>query len=93
METDLSLAAPRADDRTPRPKGPAGRGGAPQQQKPRRHAPKKHHASDTREKPARAPSHARDEGDRRDRKGNSVWSNNGAPPKYRKQRKPGDAKR
>ena len=90
METDYSLSPPRADDRTPRPKGPAGRGGQNQQ---RRHAPKKHHASEAHEKPQRAPSHARDDGDRRDRKGNSVWSNNGAPPKYRKQRKPGDAKR
>ncbi len=84
METDYSLAAPRADDRTPRPKGPAGRNG----QQQRRHTPKKHHASDAHEKPQRAPSHTRDDGDRRDRKGNSVWSNSGAPPKYRKQRKP-----
>ncbi len=84
METDYSLAAPRADDRSPRPKQP-GRGG---QQQQRKHAPRKHHASDAHSKPARAPSHARDEGDRRDRKGHDVWSNSGAPPKYRKQRKP-----
>jgi len=31
---------------------------------------------------------ARDNGDRRDRKGNSVWSNSGPAPAYRKQRKP-----
>lgn len=89
METDYSLAAPRADERVQRPKGPAGRGG----QNQRRHAPKKHHASESHDKPPRTPSHARDEGDRRDRKGNAVWSNSGAPPKYRKQRKPEGAKR
>ena len=59
----------------------------------RKHAPKKHHASDAHgkahAKQGHAPTRSRDEGDRRDRKGNSVWSNNGAPPKYRKQqRKP-----
>jgi hypothetical protein len=85
METDYSLSAPRADDRTPRPKGPAGRNG----QQQRRHTPKQHHASAAHAKPARATSHARDYGDRRDRKGHDVWSNSGAPPKYRKQqRKP-----
>jgi ATP-dependent RNA helicase RhlE len=85
METDYSLSAPRADDRTPRPKGPAGRNG----QQQRRHTPKQHHASAAHAKPARATSHARDDGDRRDRKGHDVWSNSGAPPKYRKQqRKP-----
>jgi ATP-dependent RNA helicase RhlE len=89
IETDYSLAAPRADDRTPRPKQPGGRGG---QQQQRRHAPKKHHASETHgkahAKQGHAPARARDEGDRRDRKGHDVWSNAGAPPKYRKQRKP-----
>jgi ATP-dependent RNA helicase RhlE len=88
METDLSLRAPKADDRTPRPKGPAGR---PQQQQ-RKHAPKKHHASEAHgkahAKQGHAPTRSRDEGDRRDRKGYAVWSNSGAPPKYRKQRKP-----
>jgi ATP-dependent RNA helicase RhlE len=83
METDLSLAAPRADERAARPKGPAGR---PQ----RSHAPKKHHGSDVRgkahAKQGHGPSH-RDAGDRRDRKGNAVWSNSG-PPKHRRQRKP-----
>src|SRR6185436_5167093 len=46
METDMSLRAPRADDRTPRPKGPAGsnRGSV---HPARKHAPKKHHASET----------------------------------------------
>jgi ATP-dependent RNA helicase RhlE len=93
METDLSLRAPRADERTPRPKGPAGRSVHPA----RKSAQKKHHASDVHGKAharqGHGASHVRDEqgrdrGDRRDRKGNSVWSNAGAPPKYRKQRKP-----
>ena len=91
METDLSLRAPKADERPVRPKGPAGRSGSVHPA--RKHAAKKHHASDTHGKAhgkqGHAPSRARDEGDRRDRKGNSVWSNSGAPPKYRKQtRKP-----
>lgn len=93
METDMSLRAPKADDRTPRPKGSAGRSAHPA----RKHAPKKHHASDAHGKAHAKQGHgatrgreepSRDRGDRRDRKGNSVWSNNGAPPKYRKQRKP-----
>jgi ATP-dependent RNA helicase RhlE len=93
METDLSLRAPRADERTPRPKGPAGRSVHPA----RKPAQKKHHASDVHGKAharqGHGASHVRDEqgrdrGDRRDRKGNSVWANAGAPPKYRKQRKP-----
>jgi ATP-dependent RNA helicase RhlE len=87
METDLSLRAPKADDRPVRPKGPAGRSAHPA----RKHAPKKHHASETHgkahAKQGHAPSRARDDGDRRDRKGNAVWSN-AAPPHYRKQRKP-----
>ncbi|MBL8544712.1 MAG: DEAD/DEAH box helicase [Hyphomonadaceae bacterium] len=90
METDFSLAAPKADERAPRPKGPAGRG--PRQQQQRKPQAAKHHASEAHgkahAKQGHAPSRARDEGDRRDRKGNSVWSNSGAPPKYRKQRKP-----
>ncbi len=92
MESDYSLAAPRADDRTPRPKGPAGR--KPQGQRPQQRRPEgKKPAGNAHDKPQRSPSPARDEGDRRDRKGNSVWSNSGAPPKYRKQRKPEGAKR
>lgn len=92
METDLSLRAPKADERAVRPKGPAGRSVHPA----RKHAPKQHHASETHDrahaKQGHAPSRVRanethDRGDRRDRKGNSVWSNSG-PPKYRKQRKP-----
>jgi ATP-dependent RNA helicase RhlE len=87
LETDFSLRAPKADERAPRPKGPA--------QRPhpaRKHAPKKHHASEAHgkahAKQGHAPTRTRDDGDRRDRKGNAVWSNSGAPPKYRKQRKP-----
>jgi hypothetical protein len=87
METDMSLRAPRADERVQRPKGPAGRSAHPA----RKHAPKKHHASDAHgkahAKQGHASSRGRDDGDRRDRKGNSVWSNS-APPKYRKQRRP-----
>lgn len=88
METDLSLRAPKTDERVQRPKGPAGRSAHPA----RKHAPKKHHASDTHgkahAKQGHAASHARDAGDRRDRKGYAVWSNSGAPGKYRKPHKP-----
>jgi ATP-dependent RNA helicase RhlE len=55
----------------------------------RKHAPKKHHASDAHghahaKQDGRAASHVRDgegrdRGDRRDRKGNDVWSNSGPP--------------
>ncbi|MCX7357562.1 MAG: DEAD/DEAH box helicase, partial [Alphaproteobacteria bacterium] len=87
METDMSLRAPRADDKVVRPKGPAGRSGSPHPA--RKHAPKKHHASEAHgqahAKQGHAPTRSRDDGDRRDRKGNNVWSNSGAPPKYRKQ--------
>jgi len=93
METDLSLRAPRADDRTPRPKGPAGRSGSVH---PARKPKPKHHASDVHgkahAKQGHAPSRAREEqgrtdrGDRRDRKGNDVWSNAGPP--RRLKRKP-----
>ena len=87
METDYSLAAPKKDERPARPKGPAGRSVHPA----RKSAPKKHHASDAHgkahAKQGHGPTRSRDEGDRRDRKGNAVWSNS-APPKYRKQRKP-----
>jgi ATP-dependent RNA helicase RhlE len=90
LETDMSLRAPRADEKVVRPKGPAGRSGSVHPA--RKHAPKQHHASDApgkaHAKQGHAPSRSRDEGDRRDRKGNAVWSNSGAPPKYRKQRKP-----
>ncbi|HYD72998.1 MAG TPA: helicase-related protein, partial [Candidatus Binatia bacterium] len=88
METDFSLRAPKADERVQRPKGPTGRNGQPQ----RKHAPQKHHASDAHgkahAKQGHGPNRSRENGDRRDRKGNAVWSNSGAPPKYRKQRKP-----
>jgi ATP-dependent RNA helicase RhlE len=84
MEHDLSLAAPNAGERAPR-SAPKGR---PQQ---RKHAPKKHHASDAHGKAHARQGHgatrARDEGDRRDRKGNAVWSNSG-PSRHRRQRKP-----
>ncbi|MFN3465796.1 MAG: helicase-related protein, partial [Terricaulis sp.] len=88
LETDMSLRAPRADEKVVRPKGPTGRSVHPA----RKRAPKKHHASDAHgkahAKQGHGPTRSRDEGDRRDRKGNAVWSNSGAPPKYRKQRKP-----
>jgi len=80
METDLSLRTPADDERVQRPKGPSrgGRGGNGGQQQ-RKHAPKRHHGSETHgkahAKQGHAPSHARDEGDRRDRKGQEVWSN------------------
>jgi len=91
METDFSLRAPRADERVVRPKGPTQRANHP-----RKHAPKNHHASDAHgkahAKQGHAPSRAREEqgrdrGDRRDRKGNDVWSNAG-PPRRLNKRKP-----
>ena len=88
METDLSLAAPKPDERTPKSRPQGQKQPRPQQ---RTHAPKKRHASDTRGKAHAKQGHGashRDVGDRRDRKGNAVWSNSAAPPKYRKQRKP-----
>ena len=88
MHTEFSLAPPRADDRTPRPKQTNSRGGHSQQPQ-RKHAPKQHHTSDAHgnahAKQGRKPTHARDEGDRRDRKGQDVWSNSAAPT-YRKRR-------
>ena len=86
METDYSLSAPKKDERPARPKGPSQRA-----HPARKHAAKKHHASETHgqahAKQGHAPSKARDAGDRRDRKGNAVWSNS-TPQPYRKQRKP-----
>ncbi len=89
METDLSLRAPRADERVPRPLKTGGGGGRPAHPA-RKHAPKKHHGSEAHghahAKQGHAPSRSREDGDRRDRKGNAVWSNSG-PPRGR-QRKP-----
>ena len=94
METDMSLRAPRADERVQRPKGPAGRSGSvhpARKPKPQRaaadvhgkaHAKQGHGATRSREEPKR------DRSERRDRKGNAVWSNSAAPPKYRKRTKP-----
>ena len=83
LETDFSLEAPRPDERAPRPK-------QPRRQQQRKRGPKQHHASDAHgkahAKQGRQHSHARDEGDRRDRKGNAMWSNSGAPPRGRKRR-------
>ncbi|MBX3430400.1 MAG: DEAD/DEAH box helicase [Hyphomonadaceae bacterium] len=88
LETDMSLRAPKPDEKVVRPKGPTGRSAHPA----RKRAPKKHHASEAHgkahAKQGHGPNRSRDEGDRRDRKGNAVWSNSGVPPKYRKQRKP-----
>ncbi|MBS0386095.1 MAG: DEAD/DEAH box helicase [Proteobacteria bacterium] len=85
METDLSLRAPADDERVQRPKAAAGRG--PQ----RKHAPKRHHGSEmhgkAHAKQGHAPSHARDAGDRRDRKGNDVWSNGPRQPQRSRRRR------
>ena len=72
METDLSLATPREDERGQRPKTSAGR-----HQHERKHAPKSHHGAraKTHAGQGHAQPHARDDGDRRDRKGYDVWSN------------------
>ncbi len=94
----LSLPTPRPDERVPRALKTGG-GGRPQGRSvhpARKPAAKKHHASDAHGKAHAKQGHApsrvreeqgRDRGDRRDRKGNDVWSNSGAP-QYRKQRKP-----
>jgi hypothetical protein len=85
LETDISLATPRADERTPRPPAPG--------RKPQRARSTTRHGGDDRGKPHggkenRGHSHARDNGDSRDRKGNEVWSNSGPQrrPKWRPQR-------
>lgn len=97
MKHALSLPTPKADERTPRPRPQGQKQGRPQQPRRQGAGPKKHHASDAHghahAKQGHGATKARDEqtrdrGDRRDRKGNSVWANDGAPPKYRKQRKP-----
>lgn len=97
MKHALSLPTPKADERTPRPRPQGQKQGRPQQPRRPGAGPKKHHASDAHghahAKQGHGATKARDEqtrdrGDRRDRKGNSVWANDGAPPKYRKQRKP-----
>ncbi|MGE0595977.1 MAG: DEAD/DEAH box helicase [Hyphomonadaceae bacterium] len=69
----MAMPAPAAGERTPRPKQQQR-----QQQRPQR-KPAKHHASEAHgkahAKQGHAPTRARDRGDRRDRKGNEVWSN------------------
>ncbi len=88
LETDFSLATPKGELPRQRPKGAGNRPQRPQ----RKPQAAKHHASETHgkahAKQGHAISRARDEGDRRDRKGNAVWSNSGPTPKYRKQRRP-----
>ncbi len=85
LETDFSLKAPKDLKRTPRPKTEARGSMHPA----RKHASKKRHVSPTHGKAhaklGHSPNHARDGGDRRDRKGNAVWSNTGAPAKRRSQ--------
>jgi ATP-dependent RNA helicase RhlE len=91
MTHELSLPTPKADERTLKPR--------PQGQKQPRPQRRGRGGKDALGTPPRKPSHARgddrpreggsrDQGDRRDRKGNAVWSNSGPAPKYRKQRKP-----
>jgi ATP-dependent RNA helicase RhlE len=82
MEHDLSLAAPRFDERAPRPKS---KGRPQQRQGARKHAPNTHRPSEARGKAQSGQGRAqreRDAGDRRDRKGNEVWSN--GPPRRQK---------
>ncbi len=65
----MSLRTPRADERVPRALKTGGGGGRPQQNR-------KPYASKSNGNAAsHGASHARDEGDRRDRKGREVWSN------------------
>ncbi|MBN8607288.1 MAG: DEAD/DEAH box helicase [Caulobacterales bacterium] len=98
MKHELSLPTPKADERTPKPRPQGQKQGRPQHPRRPGAGPKKHHASDAHGHAHAKQGHGatktrddqqpRDRGDRRDRKGNSVWANDGAPPKYRKQRKP-----
>ncbi len=85
----LSLPTPQPGERTPRPRPqgqrqgrPQGRseGRPPQRQQERKPYAPKHADARGEQKPKRkdhSPSHVRDTGDRRDRKGNDVWSNSG----------------
>jgi ATP-dependent RNA helicase RhlE len=77
MKHELSLPAPSADAHTPKPR-PQGH-----KQIGRKHAPRTHHSSSAHgaahAKQGHSANHARDEGDRRDRKGHDVWSNSGRP--------------
>jgi ATP-dependent RNA helicase RhlE len=86
VETDFSLAAPRADDRSPRPKEP-GRGKHQQRNQSSRPQNKSAGHGHANAKPG-GPSRARDTGDRRDRKGHDVWSNAGPARSPRRQAKP-----
>ena len=64
----------RSTDRAPKPASDRHHGKA--------HAKQGHGPTRSREEPKR------DRNDRRDRKGNAVWSNSAAPAKYRKRTKP-----
>jgi ATP-dependent RNA helicase RhlE len=102
MTHELSLPTPKADERTPKPR-PQGQKQPRQPQRgraPARHHASDAHGKPQR-KPSHARNESakrgddrthnggsRDQGDRRDRKGNAVWSNSGPAPKYRKQRRP-----
>ncbi len=90
MEHAFSLSAPRAGERTPQrakphrpayaPKGRAGHDGKPQRSAYPPKAQAGHEeAARGYAKPKHARDGARDDGDRRDRKGQQVWSNNGPP--------------
>jgi len=83
METDFSLSAPRAGERAQAPKGPQRK--RPSGHKPR--GPSSHHAASA-QKQERAHGRSRDDGDRRDRKGNDVWSNNGRPQRQQRPQRP-----
>jgi ATP-dependent RNA helicase RhlE len=83
LQHKLATRAPGADDRTPRP---------PQQNRGNQHADRKPHGAKPKQN-AHGQSHARDNqardrGDRRDRKGHDVWSNNGPPRNASAKRRP-----
>ena len=87
MAHALSLPTPHPGERTPRP--PV-QGRQQQQPQQRKRGPKQHHASaahgKAHAKQGHGASHSRDNGDRRDRKGNDVWSNGPARPARKRQR-------
>ncbi len=83
LQHKLATRAPGADDRTPRP---------PQQNRGNQHGERKPHGAKPKQN-GHGHSHARDNqardrGDRRDRKGHDVWSNNGPPRNASAKRRP-----
>jgi ATP-dependent RNA helicase RhlE len=82
---ELSLKTPSADERTPRPRPQGQKQGQGHRAKP--HGERQPHAAKPKAKP-HGHSKGRENGDRRDRKGNDVWSNGPARRDAQKRRAP-----